>query len=149
MERHVKETKEVYEMYLQARSRMAYNLYEKKNAETKRKINEADERWGSRIVQNFEVNRKMFREEVNRKTREKGSRWSIGKMDENGDMLVNKDELNKRWAKFSEGLLDVNDSRDPIISVVGNGRGMPVCERCNEEIGYDEISVNVGIVGRG
>ena len=42
------------------------------------------------------------------------------------------------------GLLNVNDNREAILSVVGNGRGVPVCERCNKEIGYVEISVNVG-----
>ena len=29
------------------------------------------------------------------------------------------------------------------VTVVGNGRGMPRCERCDEEIGCDEISANV------
>ena len=30
-----------------------------------------------------------------------------------------------------EGLLNVNDNRVATISVVGNGRGTPRCERCD------------------
>ena len=49
---------------------------------------------------------------------------SIGIKDENGDML-----MNKRWAGYFEGLLNVNDNRVATVTVVGNGRGMPRCER--------------------
>ena len=44
--------------------------------------------------------------------------------------------VNERQAENFEGLLNVNDYTEAFISVVGNGRGMPVCERC-----YDEISI--------
>ena len=37
----------------------------------------------------------------------------------------------------------MNDEREAAISVVENGRGMPVCESHNEEIGYDEIGAIV------
>ena len=49
--------------------------------------------------------------------------------DENDYILVN-----KRWAENFEGLLNVDDYTEAFISVVGNGRGMPVCERCYDEI---------------
>ena len=56
--------------------------------------------------------------------------------DENSNTLVN-----KRWAEYFEGLLNVNDNNEVFISVEGNGGSMPVCERCNTEIDYDEIIV--------
>ena len=37
----------------------------------------------------------------------------------------------------------MNHNRVPTLAVVENGRGMPRCERCDEEIGRDKISVNV------
>ena len=43
----------------------------------------------------------------------------------------------------------MNENRETIISVVGNGRGMPGCDRCNAETGYDEINANVGKIERG
>ena len=58
--------------------------------------------------------------------------------DKNGDMQVN-----MRWAGYCEESLNTNDNRVATVTVVGNGKGMPRCERCDEEIGYDEISANV------
>ena len=43
--------------YLQARTEMAYELYKRKRTEAKK---EADVRWGSRVMQNLEGNRKIF-----------------------------------------------------------------------------------------
>ena len=33
----------------------------------------------------------------------------------------------------------VDDERKAILVGIGNERRMPVCERCNVEIGYDEV----------
>ena len=54
--------------------------------------------------------------------------------DENGDMVVDKEEVSRRWAGYFEGLLNVNDDRVAIKSVVGDGREMPWCVRCDEAI---------------
>ena len=82
---------------------MTYYLYMRKRTKTRKKVKEAkkeaDERWGCRIMQNFEGNRKMFWKEVKRVRKENISGDGCVRMkDENGDMLVNKDEVNKRWA---------------------------------------------------
>ena len=75
-ERHVREKRELFERYLQARTVMTYDLYMRKRAKTKRKVKEAkkeaDERWGCRIMQNFEGNRKSFWKEVKREREKKG-----------------------------------------------------------------------------
>ena len=47
---------------------------------------------------------------------------SVGMKDENGEIVVDKEEVSKRWAGYFEGLLNVNDDRVATISVVGNGR---------------------------
>ena len=47
---------------------------------------------------------------------------SVGMKDENGDIVVDKEEVSKRWTGYFEGLLNVNDNRLAAISVVGNGR---------------------------
>ena len=75
--------------------------------------------------------------------KENSSGRYIGMKVENGDMLVNKDEVNRRRAGYFVGLLNVNDNRVATVTVVGNGRGMHRRERCDEEIGCDEISANV------
>ena len=46
-------------------------------------------------MQNFEGNRKMFWKEIKRERKEKGSSRSIGMKDENGDMLVNMEEVGR------------------------------------------------------
>ena len=48
-----------------------------------------------------------------------------------------------RWEGYFESLLNVNSNRVATISRVGNGRGMPRCERCDQAIGRDEINANV------
>ena len=45
---------------------------------------------------------------------------SIGMKYENGDMLVNKGDVNKRWAGYFEGLLNVNDNRVATATPKGN-----------------------------
>ena len=69
--------------------------------------------------------------------------------DENGDMLVNKDEVKKRWAGYFEGFLNLNDNRVATVTVEGNGRGMSRFYICDEEIGYGEISANIRKLKRG
>ena len=148
VERLVREKRELFEKYLQERNEVTYGLYKGKRSETKRKVKEAkreaDERWGDRVMQNFGGNRKMFWKEVKRVRKENSNGGGcVGMKDENGDMVVDKEEVSRRWAGYFEGLLNVNDDRVAAISVVGNGRGMPRCERCNEAIGGDEINSNV------
>ena len=142
IERIVKEKKERYERYLQDRGREAYEEYKRKRAEVKRLIKEAkkeaDERWGSRLMRDFGSNKKMFWKEVKRERKDCVGR-SVGIKDVNGDKLVSKEDVNKRWAEYFEELLNVQDDREAIIVGVGNGRRMPVCERCNDEIEYNEV----------
>ena len=57
--------------------------------------------------------------------------------------MVDKEEVSKRLAVYFKGLFNVNDDRVVTILAVGNGRGMPWCERCDEAICCDEINENV------
>ena len=49
------------------------------------------------------------------------------------------EKLNKRWAKYFEDILNVDDKRKVIVVRIRNERRMPVCKRCNNEIEYDEV----------
>ena len=69
---------------------MTHGLYQRKRTETKRKVKEAkkeaDERWGSQVMQNFGGNRKMFWKEVKRVRKENSSGGgSVGIKDDNGE----------------------------------------------------------------
>ena len=138
----MKEKRELFEKYLQNRERGAYEVYKRKRGEVKRLIKEAkreaDERWGSNLMRDFERNKKMFWKEVKRERKENVGR-AVGINDSDGVKLVNEVEVNRRWAGYFEGLLNVVDDREAVIVGVGNGRRMPVCERCNDNIEYAEI----------
>jgi len=55
----------------------------------------ADEKWGRRLTENFQVNKKMFRKEVKR-TRKGTSGKEKRVKSENGRSLIEKDAVRKR-----------------------------------------------------
>ena len=44
------------------------------------------------------------------------------------------EKLNKRWAKYFEDILNVDDKRKVIVVGIRSERRMPVCKRCNDEV---------------
>ena len=102
-------------------------------------LSEADGRWGSNLMKDFERNKKMFWKEVKRERKENAGR-AVGINDSDENKLVNEKEVNRRWADYFEELLNLVDDRDAVIVGVGNGRRIPMCERCNDDIEYAEIS---------
>ena len=142
IERHVKEKKVLYERYLQERDLDAYERYKRKRNEVKRVIkdakDEANERWGGRLMEDFERNKKMFWKEVRRV--KMGEEKKSEKMkDANGNMLMTEEEVNGRWANYFESLLNVTDDREARVTAVGNGRRMPGGVKCDDEIEYEEV----------
>ena len=63
--------KELFENFLQTKDRRTYEIYNRKNTEVKRRINEAikeDDRWESRLIQVFKKKtRKCFGRRLKRK----------------------------------------------------------------------------------
>lgn len=101
MNGRMKVLRELFEKYLLERNKLTCGVYKRKTSETKRKVKDAGERRGSWIMQNFGGNRTMFWKEVKRVRKENSnSGWSIGVKNENGDIVVNEEEVRKRWAGF-------------------------------------------------
>jgi len=92
-----------------------------------------DERWGKRLTENFQVNKKMFWKEVKR-TRKGTSGKEERVKAENGRLLIEKDAVRKRWAEYFERLLNVEEDREPEIVAVGRERGMNVLGELNEAL---------------
>ena len=53
--------------------------------------------------------------------------------------LVNKEDVNKIWNEYFEELLNIVDDSVANISAVGKAM-IPMCQRCNVRIDYDEIN---------
>ena len=60
--------------------------------------------------------------------------------DENGQMLIEKEAVSKRWAGYIEDLLNVDDDRPAEIVAVGREHGLNVLGELNEsEITMEEV----------
>ena len=94
---------------------------EKKNVETKQKVEEAKRmsnfRWGQNFNRSYEENKKKFQKEV-RRVRKGGSRTEETVKDVNGRLLKG-NEARKRWAEYFEELLNVQEDIEEDIVAVG------------------------------
>lgn len=138
----VGEKRKAFEEWLQNKNDVTYERYKTKKLEVKRKVREAkraaDWRWGQKLGENYEQNKKMFWKEVKRVKRGESRREEAVK-DENGQLLVEGGAVRRRWAEYFEGLLNVEDGREARIEAVGGVR-MPVLGRENErEIERKEV----------
>ena len=129
----VEEKKKAFEEWLQGGSWEKYERYRVKNVEVKRKVDEAkraaDNRWGQGFGRLYEENKKKFWKEFKR-IRKGGSRTEETVKDENGRLLKG-DDARKRWARYFEGLLNVEDDREAEIVAVGSVE-VPVMGEENE-----------------
>ena len=98
----------------------------------------ADRRWGERLGNDFEGNKKMFWKEVKRVRKGEQSREQMVK-DVSGQRLRDGVEVKRRWAQYFEQVLNVADVREANINVVGNWR-MPVLGDLNERISLEEVT---------
>ena len=87
-------------------------------------------RWGERLGNDFEGNKKMFWKEVKRVRKGEQEREEMAK-DVNGQILRDGVEVRRRWAEYFEQVLNVADVKEANINVVGNWR-MPVLGDLNE-----------------
>jgi len=92
-----------------------------------------DERWGRKLTENFQVNKKMFWKEVKR-TRKGTSGKEERVKTEGGRLLIEQDALRKRWAEYFERLLNVEEDREPEIIAVRRERGMNLLGELNEAL---------------
>ena len=95
----------------------------------------ADWRWGERLWNDFEGNKKMFWREVKRVRKVEQPRDEMVN-DMNCQILRDGVEVRKRWAEYFEQVLNVEDVREP----EGGKYQLPVLGELNERaISIDEV----------
>ena len=149
----VAEKRRAFEVWLQSGEREDYERYKELRKKVKRVVRvakrEAGERFGSKMSENFERNKKMFWKDVKRVRKEECGREERVK-DANGVMLVERKQVCERWVEHFEGVLNVEDEREAYIVAVGGERGMPVVGEVNEEeISREEVRVELGEMKNG
>ena len=137
----VEEKRRAFEEWLGNRDARTYERYRQKRCEVKRKVKEAkrraDWRWGQKIGENFEQNKKMFWKEVKRLRKGESGREETVK-DASGNLLKG-DAARVRWAEYFESLLNVEDEREARICAVA-GVNVPVMGEENErEVTVEEV----------
>ena len=137
------EKRRAFEEWLQRRDRVTYDRYRAQRVAVKLAVQAAkrmaDRRWGERLGNNFEENKKMFYREVKRVRKGKQQAREEMVKDVNGQILRDGVEVSWRWAKYFEQVLNVADVREANINVFGNWR-MPVLGDLNERaISSEEV----------
>ncbi|MCP4254321.1 MAG: hypothetical protein GY775_13120, partial [Candidatus Scalindua sp.] len=138
MKKVVADKRRAFEEWLQERDDVSYERYRVKRNLVKEAKRVVDRRWVMRLSGNFEEN-KMFWKEVKRVRKgETGSEKRV--KDLNGQLLVESEDVGKRWAEYFDELLNVEDEREVRIVAVGGERGMPVFgERNDANISRKEV----------
>ena len=130
----VAEKRRAFEEWLQRRDRVTYDRYRTQRVAVKRAVQVAkimaDRRWGERLGNDFEGNKKMFRKEVKRVRKGEQVRDKMVK-DVYSEILRDGVEVRRRGAEYFEQVLNVADVSEANISVVGNW-WMPVLGDLNE-----------------
>ena len=128
------EKRRAFEEWLQRRDRVTYDRYRAQRVVVILAVQAAkrmaDQRWGERLGNDFEGNKKMFWKEVKRVRKGEQAREEMVK-DVNGQILPDSVDVRRRCAEYFEPVLNVVDVREANINVVGNWR-MPVLGDLNE-----------------
>ena len=110
MGRAVVGKRRAFEEWLQRRDRVTYDRYRAQRVVVKQAVQAAkimtDRRWGERLGNDFEGNKKMFWKEVKRVRKAEQARGEIVK-DVNGQILRDGVEVRRRWAEYFEQVLNV------------------------------------------
>ncbi|MCP4264721.1 MAG: hypothetical protein GY777_03945, partial [Candidatus Brocadiaceae bacterium] len=139
----VAEKRRAFEEWLQKKDDLSYERYRVKRNLVKQIVKEAkrvaDMRWGMRLSGNFKENKKMFWKEVKRVRKgETGSEKRV--KDLNDQLLVESEDVGRRWAEYFDEILNVEDKREVKIVAVGGERGMPVFgERNDANVSRKEV----------
>ena len=131
----VAEKRRAFEEWLQRSDRLINDRYRAKRVVVKRAVKVAkwmaDWRWGERLGNDFEGNKKMFWKEVKRVSKGEQARDEMVK-DVNGQILRNGVEVRRRLVQYFEQVLNMADAREANINEVGNW-WMPVLGDLNEK----------------
>ncbi len=143
----VSEKRHAYEVWLQRKDEEAYERYKEKRTQVKRVVcnakTSADDRWGRKLTSKFQENKKMFWKEVKRLRKGIYGKEESVKA-EDGTILIEKEAVRKRWAKYFEESLNEEEDREPEIVAVGRERGVNVLGELNEAcITREEVQESV------
>ena len=120
--RVVAEKRRAVEEWLQRRDRVTYDRYQAQRVVVKQAVQAAktmaDWRWGERLGNDFEGNKKMFWKELKRVRKREQAKKEMVK-DVNGQILCDDIEVRRRWAQYFEKVLNVTDVRKANINVAG------------------------------
>ena len=94
---------------------------------------EAEDRFGTKLSQDFEGNRKMFWKEVKR-VRKGVQGEEMRVKDRDGNMLVEGKAVRHRWAEYFDELLNVQDGVQANVVAIGGDRRMPMFGRLNDRV---------------
>ena len=130
----VAEKRKAFESWLRDGNEQTRGRYIEKKREVKRKVREvkrrSDDRWGRSVTENFAQNKKMFWKEVKELRGEGGKREETVR-DLNGQMLTEREAVNRRWAEHFRELLNHEDNREARITAVAFEQGAPRMGRMN------------------
>ena len=108
--RAVAEKRRAFEELLQRIDRVTYDRYRAQRVVVKWAVQTAkimaDRRWGERLVNDFEGNKKMFWKTVTRVRKGEQAREEMVK-DVNGQILRDGVEVRRRWAEYFKQVLNV------------------------------------------
>ena len=123
--RAVAEQRRAIEERLKRRDRLTYDKYRAQRVVVKGAVKVAkrmaDWRWGKRLGNNFETNKRIFLKEVKRVKKGEQARDEMVK-DVNGQILRDGVEVRRDRAEYFEQVLNVAVVRESNINVVGNWR---------------------------
>ena len=139
----VEEKKRAHGVWLQKKSEVSYERYKECKRRAMRAVRfakaRADERWGRKLTEDVQGNKRMFWKEV-KKTRKGPSRKEERVKAADGRLLVEQEEVGRRWGEYFEGLLNVEEEGEPEIRAVGGGGGVNVLGSSNEAvITFEEV----------
>ena len=137
----VAEKRQAFETWLQSRTVASYERYKETRRQAKRVVKEAqeraDDRWGRKLTENFQVNKKMFWKEVMR-TRRGTTKGESRVKTKDGVVLQEEGEVKQRWVEHFRELLNVETEGEVEIVAVGRERMCRV-EGLDDEITVGEV----------
>ena len=141
VERMVKNKCDLYKMWLQSKCSVLYERYKSVRNEVKRAVRrakkDADVRWGEKLVENFQGNKRMFWKEVKR-TRKGVEVKEERVKDVNGNVLSESGEVCERWREYFESLLNVRESGRAEITA-RPGMNVRVFEKADMNVSVNEV----------
>ena len=149
----VEKKKRAFEVWLKCKTAEKYALYKEERKTVKLKVKmekrKADERWGRKVSEKYETNKKLFCKEL-KDVHKSGDSVVVKVKDENGNVVGIEQEVKEIWKRYFDSLLNVVDEREANVISIGNGRRMAVLNDMNDKcISEEEVKKAVNEMKEG